>query len=359
MSKQIIYDFYYQLLLSFYFNDTLLYNTIFINYIFSSTLYNSYSFFSKDFITYSNFPKHQLLIDNNKEEYIVAIGLLVLENINNKYFEEKTVINKFIQKNRKYVINDNNIDNIKNIIYNYLEEFEKIDNATNNSFNYNMSPIIIDNKIIKYAESYISNIHLSHEILYYTQKKLHLSSNEYYMCKFWDFTSINYSMIWILFMVSIFNNNNNNYNIDFIIHSLFLLSLSQYIVTIFIYNVNLNKININKILDISLYSSINSLIFEYLFGNDINDRLIVDKKYLVMINPYIKNINSDKINFSNIDIKIDDKNLLYQYNTWNEININISNIGFLKYNYLNSSNQINIIIGKLIYNMIIDKVKII
>lgn len=365
MSLSFIYDFYYQLILSFYFNDTPLYQTIYITYIFSSILYNSQSFFINNFICFDNFTSYSILIDiNYKESYIITIGFLILEYFNNKYFEEKTIINKFIQKNKKYIINNDDIINIKNIIYSYIDKKNNNEWWNNNSsdintiLKYENSPIEIDNKIIKYASMYLKNININHETLLYNQKNIYLSEYEKYMCKFWEFTSINCAIVWILFMVSVFDNNaniikNDMNKFDFIIFSLFLLSLSLYIVTIFIYNVNLERNDMNKIVDVSLYSSVSSLIFEYLFGYDLDNKLIVDKKYAVFINPYLKNIINDKINFNQLIL---DKKIKIEYNSWNDINTNISNIAFLQNKKFNSSSQINIIIGKFIYNMIFDKI---
>lgn len=368
MSISYIYDFYYQLILSFYFNDTPLYQSIYITYIFSLILYNSQSFFINNFICFDNFTSHSILIDKNyKESYITTIGFLLLEYFNNKYFEEKTIITKFIQKNKKIIINNIDIINIKNIIYEYIDKknnnewWNHTSNDINTIFKYENSPIEIDNKIIKYASLYVNNININHETLLYNQKNIYLSEHEKYMCKFWEFTSINYAIVWILFMISVFQNDNNISNIskndinkfDFILFSLFILSLSLYIVTIFVYNVNLDRNDMNKIVDISLYSSVSSLIFEYLFGYDLDNKLIVDKKYAVLINPYIKNIINDKINFNELNL---DKTIKIEYYSWNDINSCITNIAFLQNKKFNSSSQINIIIGKFIYNMIFDKI---
>jgi hypothetical protein len=313
----------------------------------------------------------------------------------NVVFDNSNLYNKEIR------IKLNEIQNINS--FPYPLKWTPIDgqNALGGTFGNIISPILINSNIFNYSINYYNNINIESEVQYLFNKSLILNQTEKSIAEIFNGYIINPPMMWLLFMIHLYRNK-ETYSLDENIYGFFLLTISLFTVSIVVWNVKynicearpiqlirtINNIPINyysgsTVSDLwlsylktppfpdimsghSTFSSNMSFLFNKLFGENIDDKLIIDKDIAILISPIFKYSNEKYIDFSKILLPKDtillDNSLLteditLEYKTWCDMAYGISLSRFYGGIHYYSSNQLGIIVGKLINEDICEIIK--
>jgi len=313
----------------------------------------------------------------------------------NVAFDNNNLYNKEIR------IQLNEIQDINS--FPYPLKWTPIDSQTpvGGTFGNIITPVSINPFIFNYSIDYYNNINIESEVQYLFNESLILNQNQKCVAEIFNGYIINPPMMWLLFMIHIYKNK-EIYSLDENMYGFFLLSISLFTVAIVVWNV---KYNISQARPIQLIRTINdipinyyfgntvsnlwlpylktppfpdimsghstfssnmSFVFNQLFGENINDKLIIDKDIAILISPIFKYSNEKYIDFSKIILPKDTilldnspltEDMILEYKTWFIMAYSISLSRFYGGIHYYSSNQLGINVGKLIYDNICEIIK--
>lgn len=340
------------------------------------------------------------------EEYIVKndimdnIKLVIIEYLNYRYKDGWNIpydLNNLYNKDNRIILNENQDFNTFPNKYKWTPvEGQKPMGGT---FGEVLPPVNIDENIYTFAQQFFENINLESETIYIFQKSLNLSEKQKCIAQFYEGSVINPPMTWLFYLVFVYRNMKTPAPLNEIINSFFLLTLNLFVTAIVVWKIKygigearpIQLVRMIKDIDINYYygnssssiwkpylntppfpdiisghstfSSSSCFVFGHFLGSNLGNNLIIDKKNAILISPLLEKSDLEFINFNNMvipsgtvlkDNTVLSSDIILDCTTWNEVAFNCSLSRFYGGIHFYSSNQLGLIIGKLIYDMLID-----
>jgi hypothetical protein len=232
-------------------------------------------------------------------------------------------------------------------------------------------------------------------------KSLVLTDYEKCVAEFWSGNILSPPLFWMFFMIFYFKNNNESYidqinKFNILLTSLFVSSIITWKLKYTIYqnrpiqtircinDLNINYYYGNTISNLwkpyidtppfpdfpsghSTFSCSSCVIFNYLFGNNINEKeILIDSKNMKLISNLFNDSSIENYDIKNIIIKkgtslkteeILKDDIILKFDTWKDMAFNCSESRFYGGIHYTSSCECAIIIGDQIGNLILEKYK--
>jgi len=437
-----IYDFFYNLILALIEKKQSPVSCTRLVFLLGSTLYNSSGFISdnRKFQNTDGFPKNDLLVNENKENFIYILSFYALRLINYTYLQSE-ILKEYIKiesdlVNRKD-INISDIIKGEILIKEYLDEryndgwnvpyylnnlpnkenrikLDEIQNFDTFSEPFSWTPLegqspigrtygnvrlpfdtLEINSIINNAKKYYDTVDIEAETYKVYIKSLVLSDYEKVVAEFWSGNILSPPLFWVFFMIFYFKNNFENYinqinKFNILITSLFVSSIIAWKLKYDIYQERpiqaarcINGIDIdyyygNTISNLwksyvntppfpdypsghSIFSCSSSVIFNYLFGENINEKeILIDSKNMKLISNLFNDSSTEIYDLKNIIVKkgtllktgeLLEDDIILNFDNWNNMAFNCSESRLFGGIHYNSSCEGALIIGYEIGNL--------
>lgn len=443
-----IFDFFYNLILALIEKKQSPVSCTRLIFLLGSVLYNSSGFIlnNPNFQNTDGFKKNNLIVKENKENFIYILSFYTLDLINNTYLQSE-ILKEYIELESN-LIDKNNIQVLditiaKELIQDYLNQryndgwnikydLNNLPNKDNriklneiqnfNSFESPFSWTPIENTlpiggtygnvklpfesdkfnyIIEDAYNYYNNVDLEADTYKVYIKSLSLTDYEKCVAEFWTGNILSPPLFWVFFMIFYFKNNSETY-IDQI-NKFSILTISLFVSSIIAWKLKYNicqerpiqSIRCINDIDINYYygntasnlwkpyintppfpdfpsghstfSCSSCIMFNYLFGDNINEKeILIDAKNMKLISNLFNNNLIENYDLKNIIIKKDTvlktgeilkNDIVLNFNNWKYMAFNCSESRLYGGIHYSSSCEGAINIGSQIGNLVLEKYK--